>query len=249
MARLSRLGRKGRQAWYSRLRLVKKDHVTIRGPGIEVRMPDVSETQSTHVEQMATEQRRLSCEYCNYSCHVNESDHFFKHLIKFHSNEPNFLVYCSNCGRSFSKVNSLQRHYNREHVHKEVADHAPADEVDPGVDYVQEESAEEDFDEVTARSDLQRHAAKFLLRTKEDGKITQTALDMVKDSTKALLGEYLDVVKKSLMAKLKDSIGHDFEFSQDMDDLFVADDVFSGLDSEREQRSFFLENFNLVVSL
>ena len=198
---------------------------------------------------MATEQRRLSCEYCNYSCPVNESDHFFKHLIKFHSNEPNFLVYCSKCRRSFSKANSLQRHYNREHVHKEVADRAPADEVDPGIDYVQEESAEEDFDEVTARSDLQRHAAKFLRRTKEDGKITQTALDVVKDSTKALLGEYLDVVKKSLMAKLKDSIGHDFEFSQDMDDLFVADDVFSGLDSEREQRSFFLENFNLVVSL
>lgn len=134
-------------------------------------------------------------------------------------------------------------------MHKEVADRVPADEVDPGIDYVQEESAEEDFDEVTARSDLQRHAAKFLLRTKEDGKITQTALDMIKDSTKALLGEYLDVVKKSLMAKLKDSIGHVFEFSQDMDDLFVADDVFSGLDSEREQRSFFLENFNLVVSL
>ncbi|CAH3115465.1 unnamed protein product, partial [Porites lobata] len=51
------------------------------------------------------------------------------------------------------------------------------------------------------------------------------------------------------MAKLKDSIGHDFEFSQDMDDLFVADDVFSGLDSEREQRSFFLENFNLKDAL
>lgn len=57
------------------------------------------------------------------------------------------------------------------------------------------------------------------------------------------------MVKKSLMAKLKDSIGHVFEFSQDMDDLFVADDVFSGLDSEREQRLFFLENINLVVSL
>lgn len=249
MARLCRLGRKGRQAWYSRLRLVKKDHVTIRGLGSRSGCRTSLRLNRLNVEQMATEQRRLSCEYCNYSCHVNESDHFFKHLIKFHSNEPNFLVYCSNCGRSFSKVNSLQRHYNREHVHKEVADRAPVDEVDPGIDYVQEESAEEDFDEVTARSDLQRHAAKFLLRTKEDGKITQTALDMVKDSTKALLGEYLDVVKKSLMAKLKDSIGHDFEFSQDMDDLFVADDVFSGLDSEREQRSFFLENFNLVVSL
>ena len=58
-------------------------------------MPDVFETPGNEVNvfvQMATEQRRLSCEYCNYSCHVNESDHFFKHLIKFHSNEPNFLV-------------------------------------------------------------------------------------------------------------------------------------------------------------
>ena len=73
-------------------------------------------------------------------------------------------------------------------------------------------------------------------------KITQTALDMVKDSTKALLGEYLDVVKKSLTVKLKDSIGHDFEFSQDMDDLFAADSVFTGRDSEREQRSFYLYN-------
>lgn len=54
----------------------------------------------------------------------------------------------------------------------------------------------------------------------------------MKDSTKALLGEYLDVVKKSLKAKLKETIGEDFEFSQDMDDLFVTDDVFAGLDSE-----------------
>ena len=54
-------------------------------------------------------------------------------------------------------------------------------------------------------------------------KIAQTALDV--DSTKALLAKYLDVVKISLSAKLKDSIGHNFEFSQDMDDLFVLDDV------------------------
>lgn len=33
-----------------------------------------------------------------------------------------------------------------------------------------------------------------------------------------------------------------------MDDLFVTDDVFAGLDSEREQRSFYLENFSLVVT-
>ena len=57
------------------------------------------------------------------------------------------------------------------------------------------------------------------------------------------------MVNKSLTATLKDSTGHDFEFSQDIDDVFVSDDVFAGLDSEWEQRSFYLENFNLVVRL
>lgn len=200
------------------------------------------------ISKMAADRQQLSCEYCNYSCRVNESDNYFKHLVKFHSNEPNFLVYCSNCGRSFSKVNSLQRHYTREHKDQDTC----ADEFEPaGIDddAVCEENVEQEFDEDRARSDLRRQATKYLLRAREDAKITQTALDMVKDSTKALLGEYLDVVKKSLTVKLKDSIGHDFEFSQDMDDLFVADNVFTGLDSEREQRSFYLENFNLVVRL
>lgn len=200
------------------------------------------------ISKMAADRQQLSCEYCNYSCRVNESDNYFKHLVKFHSNEPNFLVYCSNCGRSFSKVNSLQRHYTREHKDQDTC----ADEFEPaGIDddAVCEENVEQEFDEHRARSDLCRQAAKYLLRAREDAKITQTALDMVKDSTKALLGEYLDVVKKSLTVKLKDSIGHDFEFSQDMDDLFVADNVFTGLNSEREQRSFYLENFNLVVRL
>lgn len=200
------------------------------------------------ISKMAADRQQLSCEYCNYSCRVNESDNYFKHLVKFHSNEPNFLVYCSNCGRSFSKVNSLQRHYTREHKDQDTC----ADEFEPaGIDddAVCEENVEQEFDEDRARSDLRRQATKYLLRAREDAKITQTALDMVKDSTKALLGEYLDVVKKSLTVKLKDSIGHDFEFSQDMDDLFVADNVFTGLNSEREQRSFYLENFNLVVRL
>lgn len=55
---------------------------------------------------------------------------------------------------------------------------------------------------------------------------------MVKDLIKVLFGEYLDVVKKLLIVKLKDSIGYDFEFFQDMDDLFVVDNVFIGLDIE-----------------
>ena len=38
---------------------------------------------------------------------VYERDYFFKILVKSQSKEPNFLVYCSNCGRSFSKLNGI----------------------------------------------------------------------------------------------------------------------------------------------
>lgn len=37
------------------------------------------------------------------------------HLIKFHSNEPNFQVYCGSITRSFAKINILQKHFYREH--------------------------------------------------------------------------------------------------------------------------------------
>jgi hypothetical protein len=45
---------------------------------------------------------------------------------------------------------------------------------------------------------------------------------MVKDSTKNLLSEYFDIVKKSLSAKLTESMGEEFQFAPDMDELFSA---------------------------
>jgi hypothetical protein len=109
------------------------------------------------------------------------------------------------------------------------------------------EEGTEEFEERAAQSDLQCHAAKFLLCAKAQGKLTQSAVDLVKDSTKNLLGEYLDIVKKSLIAKICETGDHEFQFSQDMEELFSSDDVFNGLDSAYEQRSYFLKNFNLVV--
>ena len=64
-----------------------------------------------------------------------------------------------------------------------------------------------DTDEILAPAKM---AEGFVLHAQEHVKIAQTALDV--DSTKALLAKYLDVVKISLSAKLKDSIGHNFEF-------------------------------------
>ena len=38
-------------------------------------------------------------------CRVNETDgYYFKNFMGFHSDEPNFLISCSDCGRSFTTV-------------------------------------------------------------------------------------------------------------------------------------------------
>lgn len=106
---------------------------------------------------------------------------------------------------------------------------------------------EENNDEIPGPDNLRHHVAKFLICAKEKGRITQTALNMVKDSTKNLLDEYFDIVKKSLLAKIQNDVGEQFEFSQDIDQLFDVDKVFEGLNTEYQQECYYKENFNLVV--
>lgn len=166
-------------------------------------------------------------------------------LARFHSNEPNFTLYCASCPQSFKSVNSLQKHYYREHkLLEEHGENCSDEEENDNTDNLDYE-----YDEEVARHNFQRHVAKFLLGAREQAKLTQGAFDMVKDSTKNLLCEYFDIVKKNLSAKLSDFIGEEFQFTHDMDELFSADErVFDGLNSEYEQRSYYLQNFNLVVS-
>ena len=38
-----------------------------------------------------------------------------KHARSVHENDPNFVIYCSQCGRSYKKWTSLKKHLHREH--------------------------------------------------------------------------------------------------------------------------------------
>ena len=190
-------------------------------------------------EKMAD--RDFYCDFFNFSCPENECNLFFTHLVSFHSNEPNFLIYCASCPRSFTKVNSLQKHYYRKH--KTAADdtHGQNHLMIPDENRLERTTS--------SKSELKTHVAKFLLRAKEQAKLSQTALNVVKDSVKALFNEYCGVIKQALAAKITDSIGQDFEFSKDMDELFDAEIIFGGLNTEHQQRSYYLSNLNLVVCM
>ena len=108
--------------------------------------------------------RDLHCDFNNISCPENECNIFFTHLGNFHSNEPNFLIYCASCPRSFTKVSSLQKHYHRKHK-------TAADDTN---DHHHLMISDEDLPERTTsgKSELKTHVAKFLLCAKEQAKLT-----------------------------------------------------------------------------
>ena len=43
-------------------------------------------------------------------------------------------------------------------------------------------------------------------------------------------------------------MGEEFQFTRDMDELFSVEEIFSGLESEYEQRAYYKKNLNLIVS-
>lgn len=189
----------------------------------------------------------IFCSYCNFTCRDDQQTQFISHLFKNHSNEPNFHVYCShsNCTRSFTKVKSLQKHWQR--------DHAGIDDHNLNENGFEPEANDEQnpndliFDEQYTGIPLQERAAKFLLASKVEGNITQTALESVKESTQSLLAGYLQDLRGILENKLREN-NPEFELDEELKGLFQETRVFQGLETEYNQNQYYLDNSNLVVS-
>ena len=80
-----------------------------------------------------------------------------------------------------------------------------------------------------------------------NGKITQTALESVKESSQTLMIEYLENIRNALERKLREN-DPGFELDDEMKGLFEANSLYEGLETEYMQNEYYLKNFNLVVS-
>jgi hypothetical protein len=85
------------------------------------------------------------------------------------------------------------------------------------------------------------------LASKVNGKITQTALESVKESSQTLTIEYLENIRNTLERKLCEN-DPGFELDDEMKGLFEANSLYEGLETEYMQNEYYLKNFNLVVS-
>lgn len=95
---------------------------------------------------------------------------------------------------------------------------------------------------------MQRSSALFLLKLKEQQRITQVALDDVVNGSRALFSETINRVQASVEANLAET-GFDPDSIPGLRDAFrnVAD-PFKDLETQFLQQKYFRDKFNLIVS-
>ncbi len=55
----------------------------------------------------------FTCSFCDFHCYEHVA--LLRHIKDLHQNDPNFLVYCSYCGKTYKKWDSLRKHVQRQH--------------------------------------------------------------------------------------------------------------------------------------
>ena len=94
--------------------------------------------------------------------------------------------------------------------------------------------------------DIKTSAAKFLLKTREEHKVTQTTINKVVGDIKSLWSHALETVKQKVQQRLS---GSSDSLVENVMECFDDSTPFDGLETEYLQHKYYKEHFHFVVSL
>lgn len=92
--------------------------------------------------------------------------------------------------------------------------------------------------------------AKFILKTRDGKRLTQTATNGIIEDSKILVQNTLDIIKRKVVTVIQNSATTD-DILSEVDSLFSDETLvnpFSGLETPYKQEKFIQQNFNYVVS-
>ena len=120
--------------------------------------------------------------------------------------------------------------------------------------YICSDSTEVDVDTVVDHneheSNQKRAAALFVLKTREEGRLTQRALNQVVLSATSLCEEVVGNMESEVLEALKGIGLPEADQKTVMNRLAsVSRDPFEGLTTEYKQEKYYKENFNYLVSI
>lgn len=184
-------------------------------------------------------------------CHKFANPRFepvLRHISSVHSWEPNLHLTCGidGCPRTYSSYQCLRKHLQKQHsefVHQENPFSSSALEDSEPFDCTQ--SPEPDHGDQVI---LKHAGALFLLKAKEQYKITQIALDGlvcdISDMLQTTVTQLGDAVKECLT-----NANCDPKVVSQINAVFDEyKDPFDGLQTAYLQKKFYSNHFNLIVS-
>lgn len=182
------------------------------------------------------------------------------HLRRSHSNDPNFHVLCGldGCPRTYKRVVSFRNHLIRKHNiygkgnepimnNDEIPrDVNVDDENDPAI---QENDAEPAHVLV---ENMLRDNALCLFGFKDNGRVTQTVVNLFAESSTQMVRNSLNVAKSEIKERLA-AVGQAIEDIPGLQQIFDEDssamNPLRGIETEQKQHKYNLNHFNVVVSL
>ncbi len=203
-----------------------------------------------------------------------------RHSFEAHASEFNFSFPCriDSCPRSFNTHSSFQSHVSRKHPNSQPppvpinvldeegdigrSSQSDTEDLSDGQQDSPTDSEDTDSEDRFIALDSvrpgphscdgpQKSAALFLLRMKEQYRLTQVSIDFVVSHMNGIIS----TVMQSTQTKVCDSIREqltDVQMETDLPDVsscFAPVNPFEGFETEHKQLKFYREHFNLVVSL
>ena len=152
------------------------------------------------------------------------------------------------CTRTYHNFHSFRKHLRRVHLETVIEERLPGDELQSMEidDSHSRESSPED-----QRGFEQKSSALFLLKTREVHKVSQLALNQLTADFATMSASELETLKGNVFASLRaagitpEEVGG---LSKAFSESRLAD-PFGGLLTEFQQRKYYKQNLNLVVSL
>ena len=189
----------------------------------------------------------LNCPMCSYI--ASHEEQLLRHVCQIHKHDPNFLIYCSKCSRSFTKLELFRKHKLRSSQCSNVTfaktptSPGPSDDMS-ATNYDSEESLASSV--VPRGLSMKWRAATYIMEIKEKHLLSQAAVDTVISSTTSLVNGLL----QGALAELREELPEDAKKVLDQKAQEGSFDLqpFSGLETAYLQNKYFRECFKLVVS-
>lgn len=184
-----------------------------------------------------------SCMMCSFI--TRSLDTLTSHIIKMHKNDAQFNVSCKSCLRSYTRWDSFRKHIQRGcsepiSVSSSTFTSLGGDEEETVIEH------ENDDLSSSRNSSLVKswHEAAFILTIKEKCVVSQVVIDQIIVATKIYVSDLLQEIIRNLHESLTDDTIEQVKIKMKQ----ASDHLFHDLSSAFLQHSYFLNNFNLVVS-